>query len=35
MAYAKEYLKAAMYYCQVEVKICDRIAAVITRDYRP
>jgi len=27
-ACAKEYLAAAMYYCQVGVKVCDRIAAV-------
>jgi len=27
-ACAKEYLTAAMYYCQVEVKVRDRIAAV-------
>jgi len=29
-ARAKEYLTAAMYYCQVEVKVCDQIAAVIS-----
>jgi len=27
-ACAKEYLTAAMHYCQVEVKVCDRTAAV-------
>ena len=27
---AKEYLIAATYYCQVEVKVRDRIAAVIS-----
>jgi len=27
-ACAKEYLTAATYYCQVEVRVCDRIAAV-------
>jgi len=27
---AKEYLIAVMYYCQVEVKVYDRIAAVIS-----
>jgi len=29
-ACAKEYLTAATYYCQVEVKVCDRIAEVDT-----
>jgi len=28
----KEYLTAATYYCKVEVKVCDRIAAVISVD---
>jgi len=27
-ACAKEYLTAATYYCQVEVKVCDQTAAV-------
>ena len=29
-AYAKEYLTAATYYCQVEVKVRDRTVAVDT-----